>query len=77
MNGSLLGWIKKWKKMDTFEYQDFRNVIKKGGEGMIENFEKKYKELKIEGNSKRVAETIYIEKETLTMGSESEDRKMY
>ena len=65
--------------MDNFEYQALRSVIKEGGENVIDKFEKKYRELKIEGNRKKVAETMYMEseKETLYMGSESEARKRY
>ena len=73
----MLGRVKKRKRMDNFEYQALRNVIKEGGVNVIDNFERKYKELKIEGNRKKVAETMYVEpeKETFYMGSESEARK--
>ncbi len=75
----MLGRVKKRKRMDNFEYQALRSVINEGGENVIDNFEKKYRELKIEGNRKKVAETMYMEseKETLYMGSESEARKRY
>ena len=49
----MLGRVKKRKRMDNFEYQALRNVIKEGGEDVIGNFEKKYQELKIEEESSR------------------------
>ena len=74
----MLGRVKKRKRMEGFEYQELRNVIKEGGVDVIQNFEKKYRELKIEGSRKRIAETQYVEeKETLYMGSESEARRRY
>ena len=75
----MLGRVKKRKRMDNFEYQALRNVIKEGGEAVIYNFEKKYRELKVEENRKKVKEMLYTEseKETLYMGLESEARKRY
>ena len=70
--------VKKRKRMDVFEYTELRNVVKEGGEDVIKNFQKKYRELKVEGSQKRIAETNYVEKkETLYMGSESESRRRY
>ena len=48
----MLGRVKKRKRMDNFEYQALRNVVKEGGGAVIDNFEKKYRELKVEGNQK-------------------------
>merc|ERR1712237_226501 len=75
----MLGRVKKRKRMDNFEYQALRNVVKEGGGAVIDNFEKKYRELNVEGNRKKLKETLYTEsvKETLYMGSESEARKRY
>jgi len=75
----ILGCVKKRKMMDNFDYQSLRNVIKESGEDVIDNFEKKYRDLKIEVNRKRVSETMYTEseKETLHMESESEARKRH
>ena len=64
--------------MEGFKYQELRNVIKEGGVDVIQNFDKKYQELKIEGSRKKIAKTNYVEeKETLYMGSESEARRRY
>ena len=74
----MLGRVKKRKRMEGFEYQELRNIIKEGGDDVIKNFEKKYRELKIEGSRKRIAETLCVEeKETLYMGSESEAHRRY
>lgn len=57
--------------------EEFEKVDEGRGK-VFENFEEKYKELKIEGKRKRVAETLYIdpEKETYCMGYESEARRV-
>ena len=75
----MLGKAKKRKRIDNFKYQALRNVIKEGGEAVVGNFEKMYRELRVEGNRKKLKETLYTEgeKETLYMGSESEARKRY
>ena len=39
---------------------------------MIQNFEKKHRELKVEGNRKRVAHTMYNESEIMYTESELE-----
>ena len=38
--------------MDKLEYQDLRDIVKEGGEDIIEKFEKKFKQMKVEGNRK-------------------------
>ena len=64
--------------MEAFEIAELKNVIETGGEDVIQNFEAKYRKLRVEGNRKSVAETNYVEeKETLYMGSESESRRRY
>ena len=74
----MLGRVKKRKRMEAFEYTELRNVIKAGGADVIQNFETKYRKLKVEGSRRSVAETNYVEeKETLYMGSESESRRRY
>ena len=43
------------------EYQVLKDVVKKGGEGVVKRFEKKFKEMKVEGNRKSVAGVMYTE----------------
>ena len=45
----MLGRIKKRKRVDPHEIQTLRNVVKKGGEKVVENFEEVFKEVNIEG----------------------------
>ena len=48
----MLGIIKKRKKLDKFVYQSLRDIVKAGGDNVIQNFEEKFKELHVEGNRK-------------------------
>ena len=50
----MLGIVKKRKKLDKFVYQALRDVIKLGGDNVVQNFEEKFKELRVEGNGKEV-----------------------
>ena len=61
----MLGHLRK--RMDDFEYQALRNVSKEGGVDVIENFKKKFKEMKVEGNRKRVSEVLYTESEHICL----------
>ena len=54
----MLQKFKKRKRMNNFEYQALRNVVKEGGEDEIEKFEK-IKERKVEGNRRGVAAVMY------------------
>ena len=88
----MLGRVKKRKRMDNFEYQALRQVVKEGGAQVIENFKRKFKEMKVEGNRKSVAVVLYSKKDsdrlpethyteaelnTMYMGAESDARKRY
>ena len=59
-------WFMIWmlghvvKRIDNFKYQSLRNVIKKRGVDIIENFDKKFKEMKVEGNRKCCWSAIHI-----------------
>ena len=66
-----------------------RNVVKEGGPDVVENFEKKFKEMKIKGKRKAVSSsamfteqlprTHYTEAEieVMYMGTESKARKKF
>ena len=45
----MLSIVKTRKKVDKFIYQALRDVVKVGGENVLESFEKKFKETRIEG----------------------------
>ena len=55
----MLGHVVKRNRIDNFKYQSLRKVIKKRGVDVIENFDKKFKEMKVEGNRKSVAGMLY------------------
>ena len=78
--------------MENFEIQVLRNVVKENGPDVVENFEKKFKEVKIEGKRKSLSSstmfmetlpsTYYTEAEkaeieTMYMGTEPEVRKRF
>ena len=87
----MLGKMRKRRKLENFEIQSLGNVVKEGGVDVVTNFEKKNKEVKIEGKRKSHALTMYAENlpatfyteteqeeiEALYMGSESESRKRF
>ena len=52
----ILGRIKKRKRVDSHKLQTLRNVVMKGGEEVIKNFEDAFKEVRIEG--KRIKASI-------------------
>ena len=79
--------------MENFEIQALRDVMKENGEDVVENFEQKFKEIRVEGKSKslnsssamytdKLPSTYYTEKEqeeieAMYMGTESEARKRF
>ena len=85
----ILGKIKKQRKMESFEIQALRNLVKEGDPDVVENFEKKFKEIRIEGKRKamlssamfteQLPRTHYTEAEIelMHMGTASEARKRF
>ena len=88
----MFGFVRKRMRMNNFEYQSLRDVVKEGREDVIERFEKMFKEMKVYGNRKsiagilytesepdRVPETYYTESvlETMYMGIKSKVRKRF
>ena len=79
--------------MESFELQVLREVAKENGQNVVQNFEKKFKEIRVEGKRKSMKEstTLYTEKpltpyyteaeqeqiEAMYMGNESEARKRF
>ena len=53
--------IQKRKKVDSHELQTLRNVVKKGEEEVIKNFEDAFKEVRIEGKRKKASVVNYTE----------------
>ena len=85
----MLQKLKKRKRMEKFEIQALKNIVKEGEEDVIKNFTKKFKEIRIEGMRKAVSSsamfteqlprTHYTEAEieAMYMGTESEARKIF
>ena len=46
--------IKKRWRIKKFEYQELRNVVKEGGNDVLEKFEVKFKDMKDEGHRRGV-----------------------
>ena len=59
----MLGKMKKWRKMESFKIQAFGNVVKEGGWDVIDNFKKKFKEIKIEGKRKAMSSSAMYTKQ--------------
>ena len=45
----MLQKLKKRKRMENFEIQAQREIVKDNSEDVVENFEKKFKEFRVEG----------------------------
>ena len=89
----MLQKLKKRRKMENFELQTLREVVKENGPAVVDNFEKKFKEIRVEGKRKSLKEstthytesppsTYYTEAEqeqieAMYMGKESESRKRF
>merc|ERR1712002_1281304 len=61
---------KKRKGVESHQIQSLREIVKKGGDEVIEQFREKYKEMRIESNRGKVSEAYY-------MGHESRSRQLY
>ena len=68
----MLEKMRKRRKMENFQLQSLRNVVKEGGENVVENFEKKFKEIKIEGKRKVSSSAMYTEHLPRTHYTEAE-----
>ena len=84
----MLVWIKKRKKVDPHKIQTLRDVVRKGEEKVVENFENVFKEVRIERKRQKASVVNYTEssstlssskdtKETLYMGTSIKARRRY
>ena len=60
----------KRKGMEKFELQDLRNIVKQGGQEVMPDLRKKFREMKVESNRGKVTDSYY-------MGHESIPRQRY
>ena len=72
----MLEKMKKRRKMENFEIQSLRNVVKEGGVDVVTNIKKKFKEIKIEEKRKCHASTMYTEKSPTTHYTEAEHKQI-
>ena len=89
----MLQKLKKRKRMENFELQSLREVVKTNDLEVVKNFEEKFKEIRVEGKRKSLKDTAthYTESppttyyteaeqeqiEAMYMGKESESRKRF
>ena len=57
----VLGNVNKRRRIDKFEYQALRNVVKEGGNDVLEKFKVKFKEMRVEGHRRGVPSVMYTE----------------
>merc|ERR1712114_96963 len=51
---------KKRKGVEGHQIQSLKDIVKKGGEEVIEQFREKFKEMRIESNRGKVSEAYYM-----------------
>ena len=89
----MLQKLKKRKRIENFEIQALREIVKTNGEDVVENFEQKFKEICVEGKRKSLnsSSTLFTDKlpstyyteaeqkeiEAMYMGTDSEARKRF
>ena len=72
----MLEKMRKRRKMENFELQSLRNVVKEFGVNVVSNLEKKFKEIKIEGKRKSHASAMYTEQLPATHYTEAEHKEI-
>ena len=74
----MLQKLKKRRKMESFELQTLRDVVKENSPDVVKSFEKKFKEIRVEGKRKSLKEatTLYTEKPPLTYYTEAEQEQI-
>ena len=58
----ILGRVRKKKRVDDYELQALRYVVKKGGDAVVEEFKKNFKEVKIEGKRKKASTSSILDR---------------
>ena len=57
---------KKRKGIESFQLQELRNIVKTGGEEVMNEFRDKYRELKIESNREKTTDSYYMGNRSLS-----------
>ena len=55
----MLGWMKKKMRIDSHKLQALCNVVKKGGDDVIKDFEEKFQEVRVEGKRTKASAVNY------------------
>ena len=65
----MLQKLKKRRKMESFELQALREVVKENDQAVVQNFERKFKEIWVEGKRKSLKEStaLYTERPPPTL----------
>ena len=74
----MLQKLKKRKRMENFELQALRDVLKENSEDVVENFKQKFKEICVEGKRESLNSflTLYTDKLPSTYYTEAEQREI-
>ena len=73
----MLQTLKKRRKMENFELQALRDIVKENTADVVERFEEKFKEIKVEGKRKsHGSSTMYADTLPKTHYTEAEQREM-
>ena len=70
--------IEEDKKMENFEFQALREIVKENKEDVVERFETKFREIRIKGKRKSLysSSTMYIETLPQTYYTEAEQKEI-
>ena len=74
----MLKKLKKRRKMENYKLQTLREVVKENGPAIVQNFEKKFKEIRVEGKRKSLKEStaLYTERPPPTYYTEAEQEQL-
>ena len=70
----MLGRIKKRKRVDGHKFKTLRDIVMKGGEEVIKNFEDAFKEVRIEGKRMKASVVNYTESSSSSTLSSSSSK---
>ena len=74
----MLEKLKKRRKIENFELQALKEVVKENSEDVVQTFEQKFKEICVKGKRKslNVSSTLYADKLPSTYYTEAEKREI-
>ena len=74
----MLQKLKKRKRLENFEIQSLREIVKTNGPDVVKNFEEKFKEIRVEGKRKTLKDSVtnYTETPPSTYYTEAEQAEI-